>query len=111
MQKISMEQVLVYDPQVIVSHESFFFDVVHTHSKWKSIRAVRDGRVYRIPKRPFNWFDRPPSFMRLLGLHWLMHRLYPEAHPIDLVAETRAFYRLFLQAELDDAAAKALLQP
>jgi iron complex transport system substrate-binding protein len=111
MQKISMEQVLVYDPQVIISNESLFFDIVYTDSKWKNIRAVRDGRVYRIPRYPFNWFDRPPSFMRLLGIHWLMYRLYPKAHPIDLIAETRTFYHLFLQIELDETAAKVLIQP
>ena len=111
MQKISMEQVLVYDPQVIVSHEALFFDYVYTHPKWKSIRAVRNRRVYRIPRHPFNWFDRPPSFMRLMGIHWLMHQLYPDLYPIDLVAETRKFYRLFLQVELDETEAKILLQP
>lgn len=111
MQKISMEQVLIYDPQVILSHEDLFFHDVHRHPKWKNLRAVRNGRVYRIPRRPFNWFDRPPSFMRLLGTRWLMHRLYPDLYPIDLVAETRAFYRLFLQVELDEAGAKSLLQP
>jgi iron complex transport system substrate-binding protein len=111
MQKISMEQVLIYDPQVILSHEALFFDKVYTHPKWQNIRAVRNKRVCRIPRIPFNWFDRPPSFMRLLGTHWLMHRLYPDLYPIDLVAETQAFYRLFLQVELDAAGARSLLQP
>lgn len=111
MQKISMEQVLQYNPDVIISHDVLFFSGFAADSKWKNIRAVRDGRVYRIPKEPFNWFDRPPSFMRLLGAKWLTHKLYPSAYPIDLMAETRYFYKLFLNISLDDAATRELLQP
>jgi iron complex transport system substrate-binding protein len=111
MQKISMEQVLQYDPQVIVAHEPMFFAAVAQGSKWKNIRAVRDGRVYRIPRTPFNWFDRPPSFMRLLGAKWMLHRLYPGAYPVDLTAETRRFYKLYLNVTLDAAAARKMLQP
>jgi iron complex transport system substrate-binding protein len=110
-QKISMEQVLKYDPQVIVSHETLFFSRINEDPTWQNIRAVQGGRVYRIPIKPFNWFDRPPSFMRLLGLQWMMHALYPQADPMDLIAETRAFYRLFLHVDLDDAAVRELFQP
>ena len=110
-QKISMEQVLNYDPQVIVFHEDVFFKRMTNDSKWQNIRAVKDGRVYRIPIKPFNWFDRPPSFMRLLGVQWMMHNLYPRFYPIDLIAETRHFYRLFLNVDLDDAVIQALWQP
>ena len=56
-----MEQVLLYDPQVIVSDEALFFSNLADNSKWKNLRAVRDGRVYRILRTPFNWFDRPSS--------------------------------------------------
>ena len=110
MQKVSMEQVLEYNPQVIIAHEPLFFTAIQTDSKWKTIRAVRDGRIYRIPSAPFNWFDRPPSFMRLLGVRWLAHQLYPDAYPIDLIAETRNFYQLFLNVSLDEAAARELLK-
>ncbi|GAB6906157.1 Periplasmic binding protein [Desulfosarcina cetonica] len=110
-QKISMEQVLNYDPQVIVAHERLFFEHIKKDPKWQNIRAVQSGRVYRIPNRPFNWFDRPPSFMRLLGLKWMLHKLYPDHTAIDMVAETRHFYQLFLNVDLDEAAARDLLAP
>ncbi|BBO86468.1 ABC transporter substrate-binding protein [Desulfosarcina ovata subsp. sediminis] len=110
-QKVSMEQVLNYDPQVIVAHERLFFKHIKADPKWQNIRAVQQGRVYRIPNRPFNWFDRPPSFMRLLGLKWMLHHLYPDHTAIDIVSETRQFYRLFLNVDLDEAAARKLLAP
>lgn len=109
--KVSMEQVLGYDPEVIVFHEKAFRKAIANDPKWQNILAVENGRVYRIPTRPFNWFDRPPSFMRLLGLKWMMHKLYPEMYPIDFVSETRSFYRLFLNVDLGDAAVQELLGP
>lgn len=110
-QKVSMEQVLDYDPQVIVFHENAFVKRLSGDPRWQHIRAVESGRVFQIPTRPFNWFDRPPSVMRLLGLKWMVHKHYPQAYPIDIVAETRTFYRLFLNVDLDDAALLELLHP
>lgn len=102
MEHISLEQVMLYDPDVILVQERLFFDKVFTDPAWKRIRAVRQGRVYLIPRTPFNWFDRPPSFMRILGLQWLMSRLYPREYPVDMVKEARNFYRLFLGVEVSE---------
>lgn len=100
MEKISMEQVILYNPQVMLVQEDPFLEAVGRDSRWKPIKAVREGRVYRIPRTPFNWFDRPPSFMRLLGLRWLTNRLHPDLFRFDAAVETRRFYRLFLGIEL-----------
>ena len=74
MEKISLEQVLIYNPQVIVTQERTFYDLFAQDKRWQAIRAVKDKQVLLIPRNPFNWFDRPPSFMRLLGLKWLTNR-------------------------------------
>ncbi|SKA19319.1 iron complex transport system substrate-binding protein [Trichlorobacter thiogenes] len=102
MEKISMEQVMLYNPQIMLAQEAPFLAAVGRDPRWKSIKAVRDGRVYRIPRAPFNWFDRPPSFMRLLGLRWLTNRLHPDLYRFDAATETRRFYRLFLGIELNN---------
>ena len=109
MEKISMEQLLLYDPEVILVKEPTFFTTVFTDPRWKNLRAVRDKRVYLIPFEPFNWFDRPPSFMRLLGIKWLLSLLHPDLYPVDMLAETRAFYTLFLGVELSEAQAREVL--
>lgn len=111
MQKISIEQIFKYDPQVIVFHEPMLSNRLANDSKWKNVRAVQDGRVYKIPITPFNWFDRPPSFMRLLGLKWMTHHLYPKAYQINLIDEIQQFYKLFLNITLDEASAREILQP
>lgn len=111
MQKISMEQVIQYNPQVIVTHEPLFFNNVMNNPRWQNIRAIQGNRVCQIPRSPFNWFDRPPSFMRLIGLQWMLHQLYPEDDRIDLVSETQRFFQLFFNVTLDQTAARSLLQP
>ncbi len=100
MEKVSLEQVLLYDPEIILVFERHFFRAVLQDSRWRQIKAVRNGRVYLIPRQPFNWFDRPPSFMRLLGLKWLTNLLHPELYGVDIVRETQIFFNLFLGVDL-----------
>lgn len=111
MEKVSMEQVLVYDPDVVLTHDGGFYARLFEDKRWQGIRAVQDNRVYLIPRLPMNWFDRPPSFMRLLGARWLAHRLYPQEYPLDVREETRRFYALFLNHELEPADLEALFLP
>ena len=108
---VSMEQILQYAPEVIVTHDDEFFATVRTDKKWQAIKAVQTGRIYKIPTQPFNWFDRPPSFMRLLGLEWLQNVLYQQPGKDELLAEIQNFYRVFLGVELSSAEVQQLLGP
>jgi iron complex transport system substrate-binding protein len=109
MEKVNLEQVLLYRPEVIFVREPAAYERITTSSQWRNVPAVRAGRVYRIPRVPFDWFDRPPSFMRLLGLQWTAARLHPRRFAIDLVQEARRFYRLFLQVEVPEERLRQLL--
>ncbi len=109
MEQVSAEQVVLYNPQVILARESAFYGMVYTDARWQNIRAVREHNVFKIPRSPFDWFDRPPSFMRLLGARWLMNGLYPDKYPVDMIKETQNFYHLFLNTDLDGKAAAKIL--
>ncbi len=109
MEKVSLEQVLMYDPDVILVFERDFFKSVFTDARWRQIKAVKNGRVYLIPRQPFNWFDRPPSFMRLLGIKWLLNLLHPDMYHVDIVTETQRFFSLFLDVRLDRKEASKLI--
>ncbi|OPY72662.1 MAG: High-affinity heme uptake system protein IsdE precursor [Syntrophorhabdus sp. PtaU1.Bin058] len=110
MDKISLEQIMLYNPEVILVMEGVFYGKVFSDPRWQRIKAVRNKRVYLIPNQPFNWFDRPPSFMRLLGVKWLANLLYPERYRIDIVKEVRAFFKLFLGVELTAEEAKRMME-
>jgi len=102
MEKVSLEQVILYDPDVIITREKLFYDRVFRDQRWSGIQAVKGKRVYLIPHLPFNWFDRPPSFMRFLGLKWLTNILYPHLYRINMAKETREFFKLFLGVDLSE---------
>ncbi len=110
MERISIEQVMAADPEVILAMEKEFVDHVYTDAKWQSIRAVRNKRVHLIPNAPFNWFTRPPSYMRLIGIKWVANILYPDRFPFDAARETREFYSLFLGIQLNEPALREVLQ-
>lgn len=110
-EKVSMETVLAYNPDVILIQEKMFYDKINTLPIWSNINAVKNHRVYLIPKSPFNWFDRPPSFMRIMGLKWLLNLLYPKEYPMDVNKETKYFYKLFMNVDLSDAQLKEVLHP
>ncbi|EFL51134.1 periplasmic binding protein [Solidesulfovibrio fructosivorans JJ]] len=109
MDKVSMETVMGYAPQAILVQDAKCRDMILSSPLWKDIPAVKAGRVFLIPDAPFNWFDRPPSFMRLLGAKWAAHALYPKVFPYDMVKETQAFLKLYLQKDISADEAKTLL--
>ena len=99
----SIEQVLLWNPDVIVTIDLEFFNAVRSDPAWTSVKAVRDNRVHLSPKMPFGWVDFPPSVNRLIGLWWLAKILYPERFPEDLRVLTRDFYARFYHVTPTDA--------
>jgi iron complex transport system substrate-binding protein len=106
---VSMEQVLTWQPDVIVTIDRNFFATVFADPDWQGVKAVRDKRVYLEPLNPFGWVDEPPGPNRLIGLRWLAHLLYPRLFPDDLRAETKRFYELFYHQAPTDAQLDQLL--
>ena len=100
---VSIEQVLLWNPDVIVTIDLEFFNAVRSDPAWTSVKAVRDNRVHLSPKMPFGWVDFPPSVNRLIGLWWLAKILYPERFPEDLRVLTRDFYARFYHVTPTDA--------
>jgi iron complex transport system substrate-binding protein len=100
--RVSIEQVLLWNPEVIITIDRDFAANVRHDPTWSAIAAVRAGRVHLSPKLPFGWVDFPPSVNRLIGLWWLGKILYPALFPEDLRMLTRDFYRRFYHVELGE---------
>jgi len=92
MEKVTMETVLLADPDVIVAMESAFVQTVAADPRWQSLRAVKEKRILTVPADPFNYITRPPSFMRLLGIRWLIRSFYPDLLADDPVARFNALF-------------------
>jgi iron complex transport system substrate-binding protein len=106
---VSLEQVLLWNPDVIITIDSDFAANVRNDPLWASLPVVRDGRVHLSPKLPFGWVDFPPSVNRLIGLWWLAKILYPAQFPEDIRAFTRDFYRRFYHVTPSDAQIERVL--
>jgi len=100
---VSIEQVLLWNPQVIVTIDLFFAATVREDPAWRAVDAVKSGKVHLSPKMPFGWVDFPPSVNRLIGLWWLAKVLYPERFPEDMSKLTREFYATFYHRTPTDA--------
>ena len=112
--RVSLEQILAWNPEVILTHERDFARRVLGAPLWRSLAAVRSKRVFCAPRLPFGWLDEPPSVNRLIGVRWLLARLYPDrvpapAHEV-LRAETTDFYRLFYGSDLAKGTLDELLE-
>lgn len=113
--EVSIEQVYRWDPDLIlVGYDKMaddgFYGSLPRSPAWQPLRAVREQAVVQIPYQPFDWFDRPPSVNRLMGVVWLANLLYPQWVTLDLPEEIRRFYRLFYHLTLSDAQIETLLR-
>jgi len=109
LEPVTFEQIKAYNPDLIIAWSRAFVKNAMIDPAWTEIRAVRDRRVYVIPNAPFNWFDRPPCFMRIIGLKWLAHLLYPNDYAVDIVRETQQFYALYLDKEISAEEASRII--
>ena len=103
MEKISMEQVLIYNPDVIITQEPDFKAMAYRDPRWQKISAVKNHRVYVVPRSPFDWVDRPPSVMRIMGVPWTAYMLYPRQYHMDIRKQIRDFHRLFMGVDVTNA--------
>lgn len=106
--RVSLEQVIGWDPEVIVTQDATFARAVRTDPVWRTLRAVRESRVWLAPLVPFGWLDGPPGVNRLIGALWLAQRL-DHAAPGAIGDDVRAFYDTFYRVRLSPAEADRLL--
>ncbi|HEX7970531.1 MAG TPA: iron ABC transporter substrate-binding protein [Stellaceae bacterium] len=107
----SPEQILAWDPDVIITLDERFYHSVWTSPLWQGVKAVREKHVYLTPTLPFPWFDEPPAVNRLIGARWLAAVLHPEIFSRDLRETTSDFYRRFYHVNLTEPQLDHLLRP
>ena len=107
---VSLEQVILWNPEVILTTDPHFWQLARTDRRWRAVTAVEQGKVYLSPHLPFGWFDFPPGANRLLGIWWAGKLLYPQAFAdVDLRAKVTEFHRRFYHQAPSTAQLDALL--
>ena len=98
----SLEQILLWDPDVIMANESGVADYIMHNKQWAPLSAVINHRVYQMPNGVSRW-GRPGSVETPLGLLWAAKTLYPDLfQDLDLSAETKQFYQDYFHYSLSD---------
>ncbi len=106
----SLEQVILWNPDAIIVNEEGVDKYIMSEKKWGDIKAVKTGRVYKMPTGISRW-GHPGSLETPLAVLWAIKTFYPEyTESIDLGAETKFFYREFFKTDLSDEMTKKILK-
>jgi iron complex transport system substrate-binding protein len=107
---VSFEQVILWNPEVILTTDPNFWRLAWVDARWRAVEAVQRKQVFLSPHLPFGWFDFPPGANRLLGIWWAGKLLEPAAFAdVDLRAKAREFHRRFYHRQPSAAQLDALL--
>ena len=98
-----MEQLILWDPDVILFRHDSIYDEIAGDETWAQLHAVSEGKYYKIPCGPYGWISSPPAVQCCLGLLWLTDTLYPDCTDYDLKTEVTEYYKLFYDYTLTDA--------
>lgn len=106
----NIEQILLWDPEVIIANETAAISVIEGHPQWSGVRAVQEGKVYKLPNGISRW-GHPGSVETPLALLWTAKIVYPEKFDhIDMQEEVRYFYKTFFNLDLDKDKVEIILR-
>jgi len=100
--EIDMEQLMIWDPDVILFAPGSIYDSVRDDSMWSSLKAVKNGTYYEVPYCVYNWMGFPPSVNRYLGMQWLFKLLYPDQADYDMYEVAKGYYQMFCHCSLSE---------
>ena len=98
--EVDLEQILLWDPEVIIFAPDSCYEDIAFSEQWQSIGAVTRGEYYKTPSGPYGWLSSPPAVQRYLGMLWLGELLYPGYAEYDLQEKVTEYYRLFYGCDL-----------
>jgi len=113
---VDMEQLMLWDPDVIIFAPGSIYSTVATNEAWQNLKAIKNGTYYEVPNGPYNWMGSPPSVNRYMGMIWMTQLLYPDTAQYDVYTEAARYYKLFYHSDLTQEqynalAANSLLKP
>lgn len=105
----SLEQIMLWDPEVIIANETGVADYIRENKQWSALRAVKNGKVYQMPNGISRW-GHPGSLETPLAILWTAKTLYPgHFQDINMSDETKRFYKEFFGLQLNDETASKIL--
>lgn len=100
--EVSLEQIALWDPELIVFSADSIYDTVGDDPAWAELAAIKSGNYYRVPSVPYNWVSSPVGVNQVLGVQWYARLCYPDRFDDDLRDVVGEYYRLFYGHDLTD---------
>lgn len=101
--EISLEQIAVWDPELIVFGAGSIYDTVGDEAAWAQISAIANDNYYEVPSEPYTWLNNPPTVNQILGLQWFPRLCYPDAFDTSMQDVVTDYYKTFYGYDLTDA--------
>lgn len=99
---VNLEQVALWNPDVIViaPYGEVTPQTLTESPEWAIIKAVQDGRVYKMPSWVAPWDTPVPD--SVLGVIWLAQKLFSERLTLDCKRESLYFFEVFYNHKLPE---------
>lgn len=101
--EISLEQIALWDPELIVFQKGSIYDSVADDGGWAALTAITQGNYYEVPTDPWCWLNNPPTVNQVMGMQWLPRLLYPDAFDTSIEDVTLSYYKTFYNYDLSDS--------
>ena len=101
--EISLEQMAIWNPEMIVFQKGSIYDTVGDEPAWAGIAAIENNNYYEVPDEPYCWLNNPPTVNQIMGMQWLPRLCYPDKFATDLKDVTLSYYKTFYNHDLTDA--------
>ena len=98
----SLEQIALWDPEMIIFGYGSIYDAVADDPAWDGISAIDNGNYYEAPGTPYNWLNNPPTVNQVMGMQWLPRLLYPDKFDDTIADVTKSYYSTFYGYDLSD---------
>lgn len=113
--EVNMEQIYAWNPDIIyitnfteTQPEDLLNNKVNGQD-WSQVKAVQDGKVYKIPLGIYRWF--PPSGDAPLMLKWLAQKNHPTLFDYKIEDEIKTYYKDFYEFDISDDEIHSILNP
>ncbi len=106
-EQVPVESLIALNPEVIFMGWLDNTDLILKDSRWASLSAVRNGKVYVNPSGVYNWdFGNEAPLLILYFAKVLHPDLFQD---VDIAAETKKFYAKFFDYHLSDDETRRIL--
>lgn len=100
--EISMEQLAIWNPDLILFQEGSIYDTVADDAAFAELSAISSGNYYEVPGTPWCWLNNPPTVNQVLGMQWLPRLLYPDAYDDDMYETVAEYFKMFYNYDLSE---------